>query len=348
MASWNSRLETGVSSAVNAYLGAQRERGGNILPVDLRVVAQAIGNIEVEEREMIPEAAIQASGSKFCIYLQSNFKHRPGQRIRQRFSLAHEIAHTFFFEIRNDELKPIRGAPRGLDLERACHEAAGRILIPERLIPSKIEKERQRITGEDLVRFTRMYDVSLETVLRRLQNHPAVELQDTSFALCEGGLIRFALYPPWLGSILRKPALKTLQSWVRTSDVLLPDWFRASGLEVETLPNGSYVARCESAILSARRVRSGSIDLYEIRRFPPGSSMGEEIEFLSPEGLPSGKVTEASEAPVLCATKPDQQEALPFSPAVADAPTCSECGGLMTRNGSCYKCENCGGTSGCS
>ena len=27
---------------------------------------------------------------------------------------------------------------------------------------------------------------------------------------------------------------------------------------------------------------------------------------------------------------------------------CSECGGLMTRNGSCYKCENCGGTSGCS
>jgi len=34
--------------------------------------------------------------------------------------------------------------------------------------------------------------------------------------------------------------------------------------------------------------------------------------------------------------------------AIEDAPTCSECGMLMTRNGSCYKCENCGGTSGCS
>lgn len=34
--------------------------------------------------------------------------------------------------------------------------------------------------------------------------------------------------------------------------------------------------------------------------------------------------------------------------AIDDAPTCSECGMLMTRNGSCYKCENCGGTSGCS
>jgi ribonucleoside-diphosphate reductase alpha chain len=30
------------------------------------------------------------------------------------------------------------------------------------------------------------------------------------------------------------------------------------------------------------------------------------------------------------------------------APTCSECGMLMTPNGACYKCENCGGTSGCS
>jgi ribonucleoside-diphosphate reductase alpha chain len=34
--------------------------------------------------------------------------------------------------------------------------------------------------------------------------------------------------------------------------------------------------------------------------------------------------------------------------AVDDAPTCSNCGSLMTRNGSCYKCSNCGETSGCS
>ena len=34
--------------------------------------------------------------------------------------------------------------------------------------------------------------------------------------------------------------------------------------------------------------------------------------------------------------------------SVSDAPFCSECGSLMTRNGACYKCENCGGTSGCS
>jgi ribonucleoside-diphosphate reductase alpha chain len=31
-----------------------------------------------------------------------------------------------------------------------------------------------------------------------------------------------------------------------------------------------------------------------------------------------------------------------------DAPSCSECGSLMVRSGACYKCHNCGATSGCS
>ena len=32
----------------------------------------------------------------------------------------------------------------------------------------------------------------------------------------------------------------------------------------------------------------------------------------------------------------------------SDAPGCSDCGSIMIRNGACYKCPNCGGTSGCS
>jgi ribonucleoside-diphosphate reductase alpha chain len=31
-----------------------------------------------------------------------------------------------------------------------------------------------------------------------------------------------------------------------------------------------------------------------------------------------------------------------------DAPPCHECGAIMVRGGACYKCLNCGATSGCS
>jgi ribonucleoside-diphosphate reductase alpha chain len=67
-------------------------------------------------------------------------------------------------------------------------------------------------------------------------------------------------------------------------------------------------------------------------------------KFLGPEYA----TTEAGNTPVMRVTEEEPQQKLKFEPAVADAPLCSECGGLMTRNGSCYKCENCGSTSGCS
>jgi ribonucleoside-diphosphate reductase alpha chain len=33
---------------------------------------------------------------------------------------------------------------------------------------------------------------------------------------------------------------------------------------------------------------------------------------------------------------------------MGDSPSCSTCGSIMTRNGSCYRCMECGSTSGCS
>ena len=69
-------------------------------------------------------------------------------------------------------------------------------------------------------------------------------------------------------------------------------------------------------------------------------------KFLGPEAVEN----EAGESMRLRPTAPEPQQRLQFAPAdgMEDSPICSECGGLMTRNGACYKCENCGGTSGCS
>lgn len=41
-------------------------------------------------------------------------------------------------------------------------------------------------------------------------------------------------------------------------------------------------------------------------------------------------------------------EALAQIVELGDAPACIQCGSLMTRSGSCYRCGECGSTSGCS
>jgi ribonucleoside-diphosphate reductase alpha chain len=51
---------------------------------------------------------------------------------------------------------------------------------------------------------------------------------------------------------------------------------------------------------------------------------------------------EANQAPV------SVSQYLHDSYEVGDAPLCVTCGSLMVCNGSCHKCANCGGTSGCS
>jgi ribonucleoside-diphosphate reductase alpha chain len=50
----------------------------------------------------------------------------------------------------------------------------------------------------------------------------------------------------------------------------------------------------------------------------------------------------------LASKAPIPEESVPSQVSFDGAPTCAECGMLMTPNGGCYKCENCGSTSGCS
>ena len=73
--------------------------------------------------------------------------------------------------------------------------------------------------------------------------------------------------------------------------------------------------------------------------------------FLSPEARGEVGIVERPEAerPAVPAPAADvaARTTIAFSPQ-ADAPSCPDCGEIMVRNGSCYKCLNCGATSGCS
>jgi ribonucleoside-diphosphate reductase alpha chain len=56
----------------------------------------------------------------------------------------------------------------------------------------------------------------------------------------------------------------------------------------------------------------------------------------------------ATAKPAAAMRAPEDDRASRARSAAEGAPYCSECGMLMTPNGSCYKCSNCGSTSGCS
>jgi ribonucleoside-diphosphate reductase alpha chain len=58
--------------------------------------------------------------------------------------------------------------------------------------------------------------------------------------------------------------------------------------------------------------------------------------------------TEGAEPEQARNTGPEPLNDLKSMYALDDAPTCAGCGSIMVRNGSCYKCMNCGETSGCS
>jgi ribonucleoside-diphosphate reductase alpha chain len=72
-------------------------------------------------------------------------------------------------------------------------------------------------------------------------------------------------------------------------------------------------------------------------------------KFISAEYLKlNGETAMAAQADPVMRTRANEMMASRPRDGHEGAPTCSECGMLMMPNGSCYKCENCGSTSGCS
>ena len=65
------------------------------------------------------------------------------------------------------------------------------------------------------------------------------------------------------------------------------------------------------------------------------------LKFLPPTSPPPTGTEAMAPAPAHLETDAPGEEQ-------TDAPACKDCGAIMTRNGSCYHCANCGSTSGCS
>jgi ribonucleoside-diphosphate reductase alpha chain len=109
-----------------------------------------------------------------------------------------------------------------------------------------------------------------------------------------------------------------------------------------------------SGITANPKIRFVSSVLDYIARWLGGRFIS--ADYLKLNGAPMAEAAAAAAAaPTVGAQALASMPSLPASNASSKpsnahegAPTCSECGMLMVPNGACYKCENCGSTSGCS
>jgi ribonucleoside-diphosphate reductase alpha chain len=125
------------------------------------------------------------------------------------------------------------------------------------------------------------------------------------------------------------------------------------GVPLKVLVNKLVNTRFEpSGITPNANIRFATSVLDYIARWLGGRFIS--AEYLKLNGAPMEGTVVASipapapQAPVLTPAPPVETKTYSPGNALEDAPTCSECGMLMVPNGACYKCENCGSTSGCS
>jgi ribonucleoside-diphosphate reductase alpha chain len=116
-------------------------------------------------------------------------------------------------------------------------------------------------------------------------------------------------------------------------DKLVNTRFEPSGISAN--PNIRFATSVLDYIARWLGGRFISADYLKLNGMPPAEGT------IIARGLPAG---------VPMSVPPRTSELLNTSPRDTHegAPTCSECGMLMVPNGACFKCENCGSTSGCS
>ena len=82
-------------------------------------------------------------------------------------------------------------------------------------------------------------------------------------------------------------------------------------------------------------------------QFRAGVNLREEPASEAADPTPAPKVTVSSDVASGFSRKEPRTSEFAAMQNQEDAPPCSTCGSIMIRSGSCYKCSNCGTTSGC-
>jgi hypothetical protein len=158
------------------------------LPVCLRDVAALRRVKQVVFCPMLQEGLTALEKDGFTIYIRcdASMVHDWNRRwrdpsdggrtlpTRTRFSVAHEIGHTLFFDIGQERIKVLRGAsgPKvKASLESLCNLAASRILLPEGILLAAAGNggtECRLLDPAELVRLRRQAAISPRALVLRI------------------------------------------------------------------------------------------------------------------------------------------------------------------------------------
>lgn len=239
-----------ISSKVRALLEQSSRVNGQLKPpVEPTRLAHFCRVLSVEPRPMVPEGVLVAVQGGFRIYFQSNFESQRGMRLRQRFTIAHELAHTFYYDSNDEVPKPVKKSPTGDRLELLCHIGASQILMPDSLVNKLVQERGEPTSAEYIIDLAATFEVSSEVAIRRL--HELRLIPEENFAAilvytAAGGqqTIRAACFGPSLLCYADMPK--------QGSD--FTDWVRPMLSPSSTSEELEWTQRNQSGLLSARKV----------------------------------------------------------------------------------------------
>jgi hypothetical protein len=161
-------------------------------PVDLCAVARQQKVMRACLRLMIHRGALMPVRGGFELFLRSVEPRdlaldapEPARALttRQRFTFAHEIAHTYFYTTASEIPATAISSRQHLLLEKACDSAAARLLAPTNLLRSEVRNrlgDREKIDASFARNMAKQFNVSPEVMLGRLSSAEA----DNAFTRC--------------------------------------------------------------------------------------------------------------------------------------------------------------------
>jgi hypothetical protein len=145
-------------------LRQNRTRRKNVDPLHFFLKERLIRSVEAV-RELDADAFIEPLGAHFSDGFRMVLKHSGSER-RLRFTMAHEICHTFFYELVPELKFPTCG--RDEHEERLCNFGAATMLIPSTSL--KRRAAALSMCLESLRDLAESFSVSLSTMALRLES----------------------------------------------------------------------------------------------------------------------------------------------------------------------------------